>query len=84
MAAHNSSEQPSKLRLYTKLGFGALVGFGMVGSLAGYRQGSAVVFVMTAVCWSLTQIVAQAIDAWRELHPPSTDDDPPSSPSPAA
>ncbi len=76
MAAHND-EQPSKLRLYSQLGFGGLVVFGMVGGLAGFRQGSAFVLLMTAVCWTLTQIVVDALNAWRKFHPPQENDPPP-------
>lgn len=79
MAAH-SNEQPGKLRLYSQLGFGALVVFGMVGGLAGYRQGSAFVMLMTAAGWALTRIVVEALEAWRTLHPPSRDSDPPPPP----
>ncbi len=83
MAAH-SNEQPSKLRLYSQLGYGALVVFGMVGGLAGYRQGSAFVLLMTAAGWALTRIVVEAIEAWRLLHPSSRDSNPPPPPNPPA
>ena len=77
MTTRNDENVPSKLRLYVQLGFGALVLFGMVGNLAGYRQGGVLVMVMTAICWSLTKIVVEAVDAWRLLHPSDKDSDPP-------
>ena len=75
-------EQPGKLRLYSQLGFGTLVVFGVVGGLAGYRQASAFVMLMTAVGWALTRILVEAIEAWRVLHPPSRDSTPPPPPNP--
>ncbi len=73
-------EHPSKLRLYSQLGFGALVAFGMVGGLAGYRQGSTFVMLVTAAGWALTRIVIEAIEAWRVLHPSTRNSDPPPPP----
>ncbi len=82
--ATNHDERPSKLQLVTRLGFGALVGFGMVGSIAGYRQGAALVFLVTAACWSLTRILAEAVDAWRQLFPSDSPPPPPAPPTAAA
>jgi len=70
----------TKLGLYVRLAFGALVLFGIVGSIAGYRSGSTMVFIMTAVCWALSRIIFEAIDAYRTLTAPTSKPPPKSKP----
>lgn len=64
---HESPDRITKLGLYTRLAFGALVVFGIVGSLSGYRSGSTIVFILTTLCWVNSKIVVEAIDAYRAL-----------------
>lgn len=70
----------TKLGLYVRLAFGAVVLFGIVGSIAGYRSGSTMVFILTAVCWTLSKIVVEAIDAYRVLSAPASKPPPKSKP----
>lgn len=69
----------TRFGLYARLGFGAAVMFGIVGSIAGYRTGSTLIFIMTATCWALTRIVVEAIDAYKILStsPPAPPKDKP-------
>jgi len=57
----------AKLPLYVRLGFGAIVLFGMVGNCAGHTQGAVAVFVLTATLWACSRIIQEAIEAWMIL-----------------
>ena len=77
--------------LYVKIGFGMVIAFGMVGNCAGHREGSVIIFVLTATLWACTRIIQEAIEAWRVLtlakaHDKSKDkkDEPPQPPEPPA
>lgn len=74
--------QPNKMGLYVKLAFGAVVLFGIVGSIAGYRERSTLVFILVSVCWALGKILVEAIDAYRILTTPSSRPPPPKSKPP--
>lgn len=66
----------TKLGLYIRLAFGALVVFGVVGSLSGYKSGSTLVFILTSLCWVLSKILVEAIYAYQALtgpRPPKND-----------
>ena len=94
MPVSSSNQQPDPtspqrfnalLPLYTKLGFGVLVLFGMVGNCLGKREQSLVIFVLVSVMWSCIRIVTEAIDAYRALmaratHSNGDDDLPPGGP----
>jgi hypothetical protein len=81
--------------LYVRIGFGAVILFGMVGNCAGHREGSLVVFMLTATVWACCRIVQEAIEATRVLMAvkehdtaqkkpePEKKDDPPPPPPPA-
>lgn len=56
-----------KYPFYVQIGFGLVVLFGMVGSLAGKAMGSTLVFVVTTVVWTSCRIVQEAIVATRVL-----------------
>jgi hypothetical protein len=53
--------------LYVRIGFGLILAFGMVGNCAGHREGSVLIFIMTAVLWACSRIIQEAIDSWRLL-----------------
>ena len=75
----------SRLQLYVRLGFGALVAFGLAGGLTGHKMGAVIVYVVVAVVWCLARIVAEALEAWALLHPPAPPNnrppDPPAAPA---
>ncbi len=56
-----------KYPFYIRIAFGFIILFGMVGNCAGHREGSAVVFVLTAVVWVCTRIIQEALNAWQVL-----------------
>lgn len=57
----------TRLGLYVRLAFGALVLFGIVGSLSGHRTGATFIFILTSLCWTLSRIVVEAFYAYRTL-----------------
>lgn len=56
-----------KLPLYTRVGFGLIIVFGMVGNCAGKREGSIVVFALTAIMWTCLRILQEALASWKLL-----------------
>jgi hypothetical protein len=58
----------SRLPLYTRMGFGGLVVFGMVGNCSGHRQQSVVVLAIVAMIWCCLRILTEAIEAYRILY----------------
>lgn len=73
----------SRLSAYVRLGFGAAVLFGIVGSLSGHQTGSMLVFIVTALCWTVSRIVVEAFQAYVELtsqSPKPPKNDPPADP----
>jgi hypothetical protein len=80
-ATNKGPEEIPRLHLYVRLGFGALVAFGLAGSCTGNKTGAAIVYVVVAVVWCMTRIVTEAIDAWQRLHPSDPPDPPPPAPT---
>lgn len=77
------TKPPTRLGAYVRLGFGAAILFGIIGSLSGHRTGSSLVFIVTALCWTVSRIVVEAFQAYVELtsrgpKPPKVD--PPAGP----
>ena len=72
----------TRLALYVRLAFGALITFGVVGSVTGHHTGSMMVFIVTSLCWAVGRIFTEALEAYRVLTngtPPAKppDDQPP-------
>ena len=57
----------SRLKAYTKVGFGLVLAFALVGNCAGKTQMSLVIFVLTALCWACGRICTEAFEALIEL-----------------
>lgn len=77
--------------LYTRIGWAAVVVFGLVGNCAGHREGSAIVFIVTAIIWANVRIIQEAVEAFailrlaneHEKKQGAKEDDPPPPPPPA-
>lgn len=75
--------------LYTRLGWGLVIVFGIVGFLSGRTEQAFFICAMTAIMWTCMRILAEAIQSiailgkfkqWEEEQkkpptPPPTDDD---------
>lgn len=57
----------ARVPLYARLGFGAIVLFGLLGNCTGHRDGSIVVFVFVSVIWCCNRIITEAFEAYRIL-----------------
>jgi len=63
----------SRPKLYLRLIFGLIVLFGIVGNIAGHRDTSMMILIITGTLWCCTRIMEEALDAWRALMLPPPD-----------
>jgi len=85
-------KQAARIPLYVRLGWGALLLFGMVGNCAKPGSpGPVYIFILVGIMWACIRAMTEAIDAYRVLMlvrahdnekkaPPKKDDDDQSTP----